>query len=147
MDGVRRWITSGSPTTRKSAHVEPWHAPASKASKQEIKIDKSSTEHLAAALLDPVVPEEEELEYNAYVEHSRAPPELPGRKDQRMYESTVLLSVLGRDENIAAVREKDLEIYGTYVEKGRPYEAEVVNEKETLPIVFDYGKWLTSGSS
>ena len=80
MDGVRRWITSGSPTTRKSAHVEPWHAPASKASKQEVKVDRNSTGYIAAALLDPVVPEEEELEYGAYVEQcdelSRAPPEL-----------------------------------------------------------------------
>lgn len=151
MDGVRRWITSGSPTARKSPHVEPWHAPASKASNQEIKVDKSSSEHIAAALLDPAVPLDEEREYGAYVEQcdelSRAPPNLAGRKDQRIYESTVLLSALGGDESLGDVKEKDLEVYGTYIEKGKPYTAEVVNEKETMPIVFDYGKWLTSGTS
>ena len=76
-----------------------------------------------------------------------APPELAGRKDQRMYEGTVLLSALGGDEGLAEVREKDVEVYGTYVEKGQPYVAEVVNEKETLPIVFDYEKWLMSATS
>lgn len=150
MDGVRRWITSGSPSTRKSAHIEHGHAPTSKASKHEIKVDKNSTEYIAVALLDPVVPEGEELEYNAYVEQcdelSRAPPELAGRKDQKVYEGAVILSSLG-DESSELIKEKDNELYRVYVEKGRPYTADVVDGKETLPVVSDYEKWVITGVS
>lgn len=105
---------------------------------------KNSKEYVAVALLDSVVPDEEELEYNACVEQcdelSRAPPKLARRKDQKVYEDTVVLSSLD-DDSPELIKEKDNELYRAYVDKGRLYAAGVVGGKETLPIVSDYEKW------
>lgn len=145
MDGVRRWITSGSPTNRKSAHVEAWHVPPSKTSITELKPDKNSTEYIAVALLDPSVPPGEETEYGVYIaqcyELSRAPQEYAARKDQRTYEGAVSLASSGGSDT-ATVRDKDVETYVSHVEKGRPFTSDFVGEKERLPIQFDYEKWL-----
>ncbi|EKM53859.1 uncharacterized protein PHACADRAFT_209710 [Phanerochaete carnosa HHB-10118-sp] len=126
MDGVRRWMASGSPTSRKSTHIETWYAPPSKVTKTELRPGKGSTEYIAAALLDPSVPPEEEAEYGAYVaqcqELSRAP------QDDLWHRSSV--------------RDKDVDLYAGYVEKGRPFTSDFAGEKEQLPIQFDYEKWL-----
>lgn len=148
MDGVRRWMTSGSPTNRKSAHVEAWEAPQSSASNTELRLDRKSTECIATTLLDPTVPLEEEAEYGAYVaqceELSRAPPESAARADQRTYEGAVSLASCGTDA--AAVKDKDVTLYAAYVDKGRPLSTDFAAGRERLSTSFDYEKWLVGVS-
>lgn len=140
-------MRSGSPTNLEDENDEAWHGPTLKASKHEIRIDKSSTEYIAAALLDPIVPEDEQDEYRVYVEQchelATAPPEYAGRKDQKVYEASVALAYHG-EAALEDIKLKDRELYGAYVEKGRPFTAEVVGYRENLPITFDYEKWLIS---
>ena len=145
MEGVRRWIGSSSPTSRNIPHIESRNVPTSKTSKLEHRPDKMSTQYIATALLDPVVPEEELQEYSDDVEQCqemlRAPPDYAERKDMKVYENTISLASFG-DEEIIFVHERDLDNYATYAEKSSPYVAEAAGNKEKLPITFNYEKWL-----
>ncbi|GJE95428.1 hypothetical protein PsYK624_116120 [Phanerochaete sordida] len=119
MDGVRRWISSGLPTSRKNTHIEPWDAPLSTASKAELKPDLTSTEFIAVALLDASVPAEEEAEYGAYVAQctqlSPAPHESAARKDQRKYDAPITLATSTADPDAA------VDIYALYVKRARSF--------------------------
>ncbi|KAI0340121.1 hypothetical protein BDW22DRAFT_1379536 [Trametopsis cervina] len=149
MDGVRRWITSGSPSRRNNTHVESRHTPASKTSKLEHRPDKNSTEYIATALLDPVVPPEEEQEYTDYVEHCQeilmALPDYTERKDMHIYENAVALASFG-EEDVIVTQERDFDIFDMYAERGSPSVAEAMGEKELLPVSFHYEKWLNGVS-
>lgn len=146
MDGVRRWIGSGALSSRASPHVESRNVPASKSSKLESRPDKMSTEYIATALLNPVVPPEEEQEYTVYVDQCqellRSPPDFVERKDMKVYENAISLANLG-DEEAITIQERDFDVYASYVEKGSPFVAEAIGSKELLPITFNYEKWVT----
>lgn len=145
MDGVRRWIGSGGASTRASPHVESRNVPASKALKMESRPDKMSTEYIATALLNPVVPSEEQQEYTDYVDQCqemlKLPPDYAERKDMKVYENTVSLASLG-DEEAVVVQERDLDAYTMYVEKASPFVAEAVGSNQHLPVSFHYEKWI-----
>ncbi|KAI0691187.1 polyphosphoinositide phosphatase [Cytidiella melzeri] len=145
MDGVRRWIGSGS-SSRNKQHVESRHAPASKTLKHEHRPDKNSTEYIATASLDPVVPPEEEQEYTDYVEHCQeivmAQPDYTERKDMNIYENAVMISSLGDEEDVIVVIDRDLDVYEMYVDRGSPAVAEGFGDREFLPVSFHYEKWL-----
>jgi phosphatidylinositol 3,5-bisphosphate 5-phosphatase len=146
MDGVRRWIGSGASATRSKQHVESRHAPTSKTSKREHIPDKNSTEYIATALLDPVVPLEEEQEYTDYVVHCQelvmAQPEYTERKDMAIYENAVMIASLGDEEALSTVHDRDLEIFGMYVDRSSPAVAVSFGDRELLPVSFHYEKWI-----
>lgn len=116
-----------------------------KASKLESRPDKMSTEYIANALLNPVVPAEEEQEYTDYVvqcqEMLRTPPDYADRKDIKVYENAISLAALGDEEDIV-VHDRDFDAFEVYVEKASPFVAEAAGSKEHLPITFNYEKWV-----
>ncbi|THG95141.1 hypothetical protein EW026_g6457 [Hermanssonia centrifuga] len=146
MDGVRRWIRAGSPSKRNSVRAESRHEAGLKSSKSDQRPDKTSTEYIASALLDPVVPLEEEHEYKDYIDQCQdmlnAPPDYAERKDQKVYINAVALSALD-DDDPWAVPDKELELFGVYMKKGSPYTAESAGSRENLPVTFNYEKWIT----
>lgn len=67
MDGVRKWIGSGSSASRRKARIESRQNMRSKSLKREDSSkDPKSTEEMAHRNLNPVVPENEEAEYLGY---------------------------------------------------------------------------------
>lgn len=150
MDGVRRWIGSGSPSSRNKQHTESRHSPKSRTFKLEHRPDKTSTQYIATALLDPAVPPEEEQEYTDYVEHCQelvmARPDYTERKDMNIYENAVMIASLGDEEDVILVQERDFEIFELYIDRGSPAVAEGFGEKELLPVSFYYDKWINGVS-
>ncbi|KAI0086625.1 SacI homology domain-containing protein [Irpex rosettiformis] len=150
MDGVRRWMTSGSPSNRKKQHVESRHAPASKTSLLEHRPDKNSTEYIAISLLDPVVPPEEEQEYTYYVEHCQelvmAQPDYTVRKDMVIYENAVAVADIGDEDELITAQDRDLEIFEMYVDRSSPAVAMGFGDRELLPVSFHYEKWINGVS-
>lgn len=146
MDGVRRWIASGSPSSRNKQHVESRNAPASKTFKMEHRPDKNSTGYIATALLDPVVPPEEEKEYTDYVEHCQelvmAQPDYTVHKDMVIYETAVAITDMGDEDEVITVQDRDLEIFEMYVDRSSPAVAEGFRDRELLPVSFHYEKWI-----
>ena len=146
MDGVRRWIRSGSPLRRASVRVESRSDTSSKASKLDSRPDKTSTEYIATALLNPVVPTEEKQEYKDYIDQCQeildVTADFAERKDQQVYESAIALATLEGDEE-SLPPEKDLETFYVYVDKASPQVAESAGNKELLPITFSYEKWIS----
>ena len=108
--------------------------------------EKNSTEYIATALLDPIVPPEEEQEYTDYVEHCQefvmAQPEYTERKDMAIYENAVMISSLGDEEEVITVHDRDLEIFEMYVDRCSPAVAEGFRDRELLPVSFHYEKWI-----
>jgi phosphatidylinositol 3,5-bisphosphate 5-phosphatase len=154
MDGVRRWISSGSPSNRKSTHTEHRNVPSAKASKYEIKPDKGpqTSEHMARAHLNPVVTPEEVRDYTIHVrqpeELSRAPPQSVRTEDQARYETMFALANCGDvDSSFGVVEKGNVAVYSAYVEKARPYTAEAAGFRDNLPVTFDYEKWLIASSA
>ncbi|KAJ3557105.1 hypothetical protein NM688_g1653 [Phlebia brevispora] len=149
MDGVRRWIRAGSPLRRPNVRIESRHEASLKASKLDHRPDKTSTEYIATALLNPVVPPEEKQEYKEYIDQCREMldtlPEYAERKDQQVYENAVALATLG-DDNTWVPPEKDVDTFYTFVEKGTPLVAESAGNKEVLSITFNYEKWIAGYS-
>lgn len=149
MDGMRRYFRSGSssPLRRASVRAESRSEVSSKTSKIESRPDKTSTEYVATALLNPVVPPEEKQEYKEYVDQCAemldAPPDYTERKDQKVYENAIAMSTSG-DDDFWLPPEKDLDTLYAFVEKASPLVSETIGSKDNLPITFNYEKW-TSG--
>ena len=152
MDGVRRWIRSGSPLRHASIRAEPHADPNASSDSDAERVDKTSTEYIAAALLNPVVTAKEKKEYWDYVTQCEEmldsqDMDCVEAKDQQLYANVVAVAAMGPVEEDAQVwptpTEKDIDIYYGYVEKANPFDDEVVGGKEFLPVAFNYEKWTT----
>ena len=145
MDGVRRWIRSGSPLRRASIRVEARNEASAKTSKLDHRPDKTSTEYIATALLSPVVPAEEKQEYTEYIDQCREMlgtiPDYAERKDQQVYESAVAMATMG-DDDMLVPPDKDIDSFYSFVDKASPLIAESTGSRENLPITFNYEKWI-----
>ncbi|KAJ3503585.1 hypothetical protein NLJ89_g8366 [Agrocybe chaxingu] len=91
VQGVRRWIGSPAPSQKKArGKLQPVQE---KKSPPVPVLDKHSTEGMANALLDPAVSEEEEAEYQGYIDQCQelldTPPGFCERKDLEVYTQAI----------------------------------------------------------
>ena len=138
MDGVRRWIRSGSPLRRASVRVEPKSDTTSKSSKLDHRPDKTSTEYVATIHMNPVVSSGEKQEYEDYIEQCQemldVVPDLAESKDLKTYESAVALAGWGDDIQLNPP-ERDVHVMYAYLDKA--------TSSTSDPVLFNYyDKWL-----
>jgi hypothetical protein len=152
VQGVRRWMGSHSlRQTEKSARSKSLRRVKSEESLPSPIVDKFSTEATAVALLNPMVSEEEELEYQGYIDQCQelldAPATLGERKDLEVYALSVqtgkgYLDSMDMDSEYWMPGEPPKDLV-SYVERLPRY----VNEgKEMFPVTFNYERWLSSAA-
>ncbi|KAI0071223.1 hypothetical protein K474DRAFT_1712651 [Panus rudis PR-1116 ss-1] len=150
MDGVRRWI--GTSTTRHRHRIEQRQDPKDKArTKKTVEVNDHSTETIATQRLNPVVSEKEEAEYGEYIKQTTSilDTSLDSAEplDKRLYHAAIAKAA-GKEESFVQTEyyEKDLETFDAFVAKASPKLAESAAWRDSLPITFNYEKWLASGT-
>ncbi|KXN84893.1 Polyphosphoinositide phosphatase [Leucoagaricus sp. SymC.cos] len=142
--GVRQWIRSGPPTQRQKRHQIQTQTEAEAVKAQLTPHqEKNATELLALQLLEPFVSEDEQDEYQGYIdqceEFLNAQTLRSERKDLSVYQAAIDAS---NGIGLEWCKEETVESFVTYVGKTHVYEA----TKELLPITYNYEKWLSSCS-
>lgn len=139
-------MTSGSPSSRNKPQIESRNAPSSNAAKLEHRSEKLTTEDVATALLNPVVPPGEKQEYTYYVEHCQelvmAQPDYTVRNDMIIYENVVAIADMGDEDEVITLQDPDLKVFEMYVDRSSPAVAEGFADRDLLPISFYYEKWI-----
>ncbi|KAG2005981.1 polyphosphoinositide phosphatase [Coprinopsis cinerea AmutBmut pab1-1] len=150
VQGVRRWI--GSQTNpHHHHHTKKAHSknPASRHTEKAkplggAVIDTHSTEYIATQLLDPSVPEDEELEYHGYISQCTdlldAPLSAPGgeRKDYEIYKLAI-------DTSVGSTPDWPDEIPREFmlsVDRASTAYLDSGAGRNPFPVTFNYEKWL-----
>ncbi|KAG6855864.1 hypothetical protein H0H87_009899 [Tephrocybe sp. NHM501043] len=170
VSGVRRWMSSsskkpGPSLSSRSEHITILESRGGASSGGggvggggKGRGDEYSTESMAGRHLDPVVDEDEEAEYQGYIDQCQlllsAPSTTGERKDLEIYASAVrTASGLFLDEEdfagpMTGSRElagkEDLAKYTAYVERGRTCYLDG-RHGEGCAVQFSYEKWLAVG--
>jgi len=143
VQGVRRWIGSQPDSSPKKMLRKV-------ISRAEIKKrpllsdpDRHSTEVMATQLLDPIVSNTEEAEYQGYIDQCQelldAPTTMGERKDLEVY-SIAVRTAAGEMPDRPEEVSKD---FIAYVERGRIQYLEGISRKDGLSV-FNYDRWLGS---
>jgi len=141
VQGVRQWIRSSPTSERKKKHQSKMQTEAEAVKAQVVTDqDKNPTELLALQLLEPSVSEDEQDEYQGYIDQCQeflnASAMRSERKDLGVYQAAIDTSTgIGLDW----CKEETVENYVAYVGKKHVLEA----TKELLPITYKYEKWLS----
>lgn len=143
MEGVRRWI-GANPTSSPQKHGKPTSRVEVKKTHPEPELEPNSTEAVAKQLLDPSVTEEEEAEYQGYIDQCQelldAPKTIAERKDFEVYQLAVRTGSGevpdGRDETI-----DDALI--AYVERGMTQYLDGPRKDGVPTTAFNYDRWVT----
>ncbi|OBZ74532.1 Polyphosphoinositide phosphatase [Grifola frondosa] len=137
MDGVRRWIgSSPSPGSRKS-HTDRTLDAKSKKPKVASEPDLYSTKYIAAQLLNPMVSEEEEAEYQEYIDQCQellvTSNDEVEHNDMEKYRYAVRLAggEIADDQDV-----QDESVYAAYVERATPQSLQ-----GGYTGTFNYEKW------
>jgi hypothetical protein len=136
MEGVRRWIgTHPISNSDQSSRHPIFRDELNKTIEPEL--DPHSTEAIALQLLNPSVSDDEELEYQGYIDQCQelleAPTTIAERKDLDVYHAAVLVATKeGHDETSD-------EALMSYIEKGS---AQFIDGVYGLPVLFSYERWL-----
>ncbi|KAG6916548.1 hypothetical protein DXG01_006431 [Tephrocybe rancida] len=137
IQGVRRWMAAqpAQPDGKPAARTEQV------AAAPESRALEYSTEAMAARHLDPVVEEDEEAEYQGYIDQCQdllsALHTSGERKDREIYAGAVRTAA-GLEHPCA---EEDLTRYAAYVERGRTCYLDG-RHGEGCAVRFDYGGWV-----
>ncbi|KAF9451310.1 hypothetical protein P691DRAFT_808062 [Macrolepiota fuliginosa MF-IS2] len=141
VQGVRQWIRSSPTLEKQKKHQNKAHTGTEVVKTQVIaNQDRNPTELLALKLLEPFVSEDEQDEYQGYIDQCQeflnAPAMRSERKDLSVYQAAIDSSHgLGLDW----CKEETVEGYVSYLSKTHVHEA----LKELLPITYNYEKWLS----
>ncbi|EKM74897.1 hypothetical protein AGABI1DRAFT_132740 [Agaricus bisporus var. burnettii JB137-S8] len=140
VQGVRQWIRANPPTDRPKRHPNKTRTEAMVPKAHTVTPqDKLSTEALALQLLDPSVSEDEQDEYQGYIDQcqvfSNAHAIRSERKDLSVYQTAIDIS---HGMGIDKCREETMEAYTAYIAKMHIHEL----AKEVLPTTYNYEKWL-----
>lgn len=109
---------------------------------REQHLDKNSTAAVAESALDPKVSEEEETEYQGYIDQCQelldAPSTYGERKDLEIYSSAVQI---GKGDGLDLWPEEIPREFITYINRQSAGYADNRN-KEAFPVSFNYERWL-----
>jgi len=142
MEGVRRWIGANPTSSPPKMRWKPAAKPEVNLSQAEPELEPHSTELIARRLLEPNISEEEEAEYQGYIDQYQElldAPTIAERKDLDVYHMAVKTAV--GDVNEWREDPPD-EAFSTYVERGTTRYLDGSGRKEAFPIVFNYERWL-----
>ncbi|KAJ3865788.1 polyphosphoinositide phosphatase [Lentinula novae-zelandiae] len=145
VQGVKRWMSSNHPSAAKKANRKPTLQPEAHWKAMEPELDRHSTEAVAKQLLDPIVSEEEEAEYQGYIDQCQelldARFDSGERKDLELY--TTAVRTASGDNDFDWVDEEPREFI-TYVEHGSiQYLEGSGGRREALPVTYNYERWLS----
>ncbi|KAF8191450.1 polyphosphoinositide phosphatase [Mycena galopus ATCC 62051] len=140
VQGVRRWI--GSPiSSSKKNHNKPPERVEAKKPVVESEPDRHSTEAIARHLLDPTVSEEEEAEYQGYIDQCQelldAPSTLGERKDLELY-SLAVRTGMGDVPDWPGEIPKEFISYVEHVP------SQYLDGRKDVQPSFNYERWLGS---
>ena len=160
--GVRRWIGSQPPSNQNKVHGKLTSKPETQKTSAEQTLDRYSTEAIAKQLLNPVVSEVEEAEYQGSVFFFSDFHEYSSRLNRYIDQCQELL-----DAPATLGERKALEVYAWAVQTAKGdihdyWPEEIPKEffsyiersstqylddgrKEALPVSFDYDRWLSGG--
>lgn len=139
--GIRGWIRAQRGSKKKADAIKP--APRPVANKPVgPALDIYGTEFMATVLLDPAVPESEELEYQGYIDQCEAlldgPMSMGERKDIEIYASAVD-SGLGYSSDWPDEVPRELIMS---VERASTAYLDNTGGRNPFPVTFNYEKWL-----
>jgi len=144
MEGVRRWIGANPTSSPQKAYGKPVSRVEVKKAHPEPELEPNSTEAIAKQLLNPSVTEEEEAEYQGYIDQCQelldAPKTIAERKDFEVYQLAVRT---GSGEVLDGREEIIDDALIAYVERGSTQYLDGVGRKDALPISFNYDRWVT----
>jgi hypothetical protein len=140
MEGVRRWMGTHPTSSPQKIHGKPVSRADVTKVLAEPELNPHSTEAIARQLLNPVVSEEEEEEYQGYVDQCQELIEAAvDRKDRTVYQ-TVARTATGE----TADWQDDVadEVFLNYVERGTTQYLDGAGRKDALPVAFNYERWI-----
>ncbi|KIK53298.1 hypothetical protein GYMLUDRAFT_49476 [Collybiopsis luxurians FD-317 M1] len=145
VQGVKRWMSSNPPSVIKKSNRKPTIQPEVRKA-TEPELDRHSTGTVAKQLLDPVVSEEEEAEYQGYIDQCQelldARLDSGERKDLEMY----AMAVHTANGEISDWADEEPREFMAYVERGSiQYIDGSGGRREAFPVSDNYERWL-SGS-
>ncbi|KAJ3758562.1 polyphosphoinositide phosphatase [Lentinula raphanica] len=148
VQGVKRWMSSNHPSTIKKTNRKPTLLPPSDRKTIDPELDRHSTEAVAKQLLNPLVSEEEEAEYQGYIDQCQemldARFDSGERKDLEVY--TAAVRTANGDSHLEQWEDEEPRDFVTYVEHGSiQYLEGSGGRREALPVTYNYERWL-SGS-
>ncbi|KAK7035778.1 Polyphosphoinositide phosphatase [Favolaschia claudopus] len=140
VQGVRRWIGSPISSSKKSHHKAPERVETKKPV-IEPELDRHSTEALARHLLNPTVSEQEEAEYQGYIDQCQelldAPSTSGERKDLELYSLAVRTAA-------GEVPDWPLEIPKEFVAHVEYVPSQYLDGGKDPQPSFNYERWLGS---
>ncbi|KAJ7349074.1 polyphosphoinositide phosphatase [Mycena albidolilacea] len=141
VQGVRRWI--GSPiSSSKKNHNKPPERVEAKKPVVEPELDRHTTEGIARHLLDPTVSEEEEAEYQGYIDQCQelldAPSTSGERKDLELY-SLAVRTATGEVSDWPNEIPKEFIAYVEHVP------SQYLDGRKDVQPSFNYERWCAAG--
>ncbi|KAJ7063534.1 polyphosphoinositide phosphatase [Mycena amicta] len=141
VQGVRRWIGAHPSTNSKKNTKQPSIRVESNKAAAEPEADRHSTEAIARQLLDPVVSETEEAEYQGYIDQCQelldAPTTLGERKDLELYSHSVRTGLGDVSDWPAEIPREFI----SYVDQGS---TQYLDGRHDMQPSFNYERWLGS---
>lgn len=142
VQGVREWIRSSTPTERQKRHQNQPHVENNAAKAQaHAQQDRNTSEYLAMQLLAPFVSEDEQDEYQEYIDqceefvNAQTQTLRSERKDLGVYQNAIDTSNgLGLDR----CKEETIDNYVAFVAK-----AHLHKEQKELSVTYNYEKWIS----
>ena len=139
--GIRGWIRAQRGSKEKKDAIKP--APRPEINKPVgPALDVFSTEFIAALLLDPAVPESEEMEYQGYIDQCQAlldgPLSMGERKDIEIYANAVDTG-LGYSSDWPDEVPRELVMS---VDRASSAYLDSAGGRNPFPVTFNYEKWL-----
>ncbi|KAE9404895.1 hypothetical protein BT96DRAFT_916565 [Gymnopus androsaceus JB14] len=148
VQGVKRWMSSNPPSVAKKTNKKPSIQPETHRKTTEPELDRHSTESVARQLLNPIVSEEEEAEYQGYIDQCQelldAPFDSGERKDLEVY----TLAVHTASGDISDWVDEEPREFVTFVEHGSiQYLEGSGGRREALPVSYNYERWVSGSMS
>lgn len=141
MEGVRRWMGAHPTSSPQKTHGKLISRVEVKKVLPEPELNPHSTEVIAQQLLNPGVSEEEEEEYQGYIDQCQELVEaLVERKDLVVYMTAVRTAT---GEAAGWQDEVVDDAYLVYVERGTTRYLDGAGRKDALPVAFNYERWIS----
>ncbi|KAK7470217.1 phosphatidylinositol-3,5-bisphosphate 5-phosphatase [Stygiomarasmius scandens] len=146
VQGVRRWISSHPSSAIKQANKKPTPGTeARQAPAEPESLDRYSTEAVAKQLLDPVVSEKEELEYQEYIDQCQALLNAPFDSGERKALEIYTMAIQTAAGETSDWVEEAPKEFITYVEHGSVQYVEGGGRRgEPFPVTYPYERWLSA---
>ncbi|KAF4611683.1 hypothetical protein D9613_003798 [Agrocybe pediades] len=141
VQGVRRWMGSRPPSQQQNTAGKSTTRSEVQMPSREPHLDKNSTAAVAEAALNPKVSEEEEVEYQGYIDQCQelldAPSTYGERKNLELYGSAVQTAKGGGLDLWPDEVPKE---YIAYINRQSAGYTDI--GKESYPVSFNYERWL-----